>query len=225
MPDDLRLRYDEDMRRTAARMFARGRGYRAAAAELGTSPTTVRKWHRAYFALELEGLLAMDKKSRRHRWELKVAARDVAEGDEPKVGVMACYGIASLSPLEKWCRLHREGGTEALGPKPKGRPPGSHTRRAAKTRVQELETENTYLKNGCPESGETASIWDKAQIVAGLSGQGLALADLLEAAGMARSTYYALNHPPRPTRPELWGKAAEVFGGTTNGCGHRQIAT
>lgn len=42
---------------------------------------------------------------------------------------------------------------------------------------------------------------------------------------MARSTYYyALNHPPRPTRPELWGKAAEIFGRTANGCGHRQIA-
>ena len=42
---------------------------------------------------------------------------------------------------------------------------------------------------------------------------------------MARSTYYyALRHPPRPTRPELWGKAVEVFSRTANGCGHRQIA-
>ena len=42
---------------------------------------------------------------------------------------------------------------------------------------------------------------------------------------MARSTYYyALRHPPRPTRPELWGKAVEVFNRTANGCGHRQIA-
>ena len=42
---------------------------------------------------------------------------------------------------------------------------------------------------------------------------------------MARSTYYyALGHPPRPTRPELWSKAVEIFGRTANGCGHRQIA-
>ena len=42
---------------------------------------------------------------------------------------------------------------------------------------------------------------------------------------MARSTHcYALRHPPRPTRPELWGKAVEVFSRTANGCGHRQIA-
>ncbi len=42
---------------------------------------------------------------------------------------------------------------------------------------------------------------------------------------MARSTYYyARSHPPRPTRPELREKVAEVFSRTNNGCGHRQIA-
>lgn len=58
-----------------------------------------------------------------------------------------------------------------------------------------------------------------------LSGRGHALADLLGAAGLARSTYYrARSRPPRPTRPELRGKAAEIFSRTANGCGHRQIA-
>jgi putative transposase len=51
------------------------------------------------------------------------------------------------------------------------------------------------------------------------------LSDLLECAGLARSSYYyALSHPKAPTRPELWEKAAEIFGRTPNGCGHRQIA-
>ena len=51
------------------------------------------------------------------------------------------------------------------------------------------------------------------------------LSDLLECAGLARSSYYyALSHPRRPTRPELWEKAAEIFSRTPNGCGHRQIA-
>ena len=51
------------------------------------------------------------------------------------------------------------------------------------------------------------------------------LADLLGAAGLARSSYYyALAHPSAPTRPELWEKVAEVFSRTANGCGHRQIA-
>jgi transposase InsO family protein len=60
--------------------------------------------------------------------------------------------------------------------------------------------------------------------VSGLSGQH-PLHDLLECAGLARSSYYyALSHPRRPTRPELWGKVAEVFSRTPNGCGHRQVA-
>ena len=51
------------------------------------------------------------------------------------------------------------------------------------------------------------------------------LADLLECADLARSSYYyALSHPKAPTRPELWEAAAEIFSRTANGCGHRQIA-
>lgn len=51
------------------------------------------------------------------------------------------------------------------------------------------------------------------------------LSDLLECAGLARSSYYyALSHPKAPTRPELREKVAEIFGRTPNGCGHRQIA-
>ena len=108
LSDDLRLRYDEGMRRMAAELFAEGRGYHSAATRLGLPPTTVRKWHRAYVALGLEGLLAMGKRSRSYRWELKAsAARDVVEGGEPKAAVMARYGIASLSPLEKWCKAYR----------------------------------------------------------------------------------------------------------------------
>ena len=60
--------------------------------------------------------------------------------------------------------------------------------------------------------------------MSGLSGR-YPLSDLLECAGLARSSYYyALAHPKGPTRPELRGKVAEVFGRTPNGCGHRQIA-
>ena len=58
----------------------------------------------------------------------------------------------------------------------------------------------------------------------GLSGQH-PLSDLLECAGLARSSYYyALSHPVTPTRPELRGATAEVFSRTPNGCGHRQVA-
>ena len=62
-------------------------------------------------------------------------------------------------------------------------------------------------------------------MVAELSGRGHKLYDLLEAAGLARSSYYyALAHPQQPTRVQLRPKVAQIFSRTPNGCGHRQIA-
>lgn len=60
--------------------------------------------------------------------------------------------------------------------------------------------------------------------MSGLSGR-FGLSGLLECAGLARSAcYYALAHPRRPTRPELWDAAREIFSRTPNGCGRRQVA-
>ena len=165
MPEDLRLRYDASVRRRAAELFAEGRGYHAAATELGIPPTTVRKWHRTYIALGVGGLLAMGEKSKSYGWELKVAAaKAVVEGREPKAEVMARYGIASLSPLEKWCKAYREGGAEALRPKPKGRPKGSSSPPRKMTReeelerrVRKLEAENAYLKKSIALKAEKRS--------------------------------------------------------------------
>ena len=64
---------------------------------------------------------------------------------------MAEFGIASKSPLNAWCSKYREGGVEALRPRPKGRPKAEP---APKTREEELEREVerlraqvAYLKN------------------------------------------------------------------------------
>ena len=62
-------------------------------------------------------------------------------------------------------------------------------------------------------------------MIAELSGHGHAVGDLLEAAGLARSSYYyALAHPQQPTRVQLRPKVAQIFSRTPNGCGHRQVA-
>ena len=62
-------------------------------------------------------------------------------------------------------------------------------------------------------------------MVAELSGRGHKLYDLLEVAGLARSSYYyALAHPQQPTRVQLRAKVAQIFSRTPNGCGHRQVA-
>lgn len=81
------------------------------------------------------------------------AARAVVDGGMSKPEAMAASGIASRTSLDSWCRLYREGGTDALRPKPKGRPKGPAGEGAPKTREQELEArirkleaENAYLK-------------------------------------------------------------------------------
>jgi transposase InsO family protein len=63
-------------------------------------------------------------------------------------------------------------------------------------------------------------------VIRELSGQGHALGDLLAASGVPASTYHYNKARPAkaPTRPELWGKAVEIFSRSPNGCGHRQIA-
>ena len=82
--------------------------------------------------------------SRRYDWETKVAAaRDHVENGMTKTEVMARHGIASIAPLERWCREYRAG----LRPKPKGRPKGSKSKpKPEPTREQELAEQVAYLK-------------------------------------------------------------------------------
>ena len=55
--------------------------------------------------------------------------------------------------MKQWCRLYREGGAQALKPKPKGRPKGSGMGAVPPTReeelaerVRKLEAQVAYLK-------------------------------------------------------------------------------
>jgi transposase-like protein len=80
----------------------------------------------------------MGKKHSGYDFETKVAAaRAVVDDGMAKTEAMERFGIASATPLKQWCRLYREGGAEALRPKPKGRPRGSGAKAAPMTREQE----------------------------------------------------------------------------------------
>lgn len=197
---DLRVKHDVEARKAAIGLFELGHGYKSAAIALSLPAEAVRRWQEIYRAFGSEVLLRMDGKQGRYTYEQKVAAASaVVDGGMTKTEAMAAFGIMSMSPLKKWCALYRRGGAEALRPRPKGRPSGSRAR--PRTREEELEA------------------------VAALRAEGHALGHLLACAELKRSTYYyALAHPPRPTRAELREAAAEIFSRTANGCGHRQIA-
>ena len=151
---DLRVKHDIEARRAAIGLFERGHGYKSAAKALSVPRGTVRQWLCVYRAFGSEALLSMGGKQSRYTFEQRVAAASaVVDGGMAKADAMAEFGIRSKSPLERWCRLYREGGAEALRPRPKGRPRGSRSKPRARTREEELEercrrleAEVAYLK-------------------------------------------------------------------------------
>ena len=153
MSAGLRLRHDRLLREQAVEMFERGFSYRLTARRLGVSAETVRGWQKTYRVIGRDGFLAMEVKRTKYDYETKVAAaRAVVDGGMSKPEAMVRFGIASATPLKNWCRLYREGGAQALKPKPKGRPKGS-VRAAPPTReeelaerVRKLEAQVAYLK-------------------------------------------------------------------------------
>ena len=129
-------------------------GFKSAAKALSVPLGTVRQWLYVYRSFGSEVLLSMDGKQARYTYEQKVAAASaVVDAGMGKQDAMKAFGVMSLAPLKRWCALYREGGAEALRPKPRGRPKGSGPKSRGRTREQELEercrrleTEVAYLK-------------------------------------------------------------------------------
>ena len=153
MSINLGMRHNRMLREQAVKMFESGFGYGLTARKLGMSAATVREWQKMYRVIGKGGFLAMGVKQARYDYETKVAAAAaVVDGGMSKPEAMARFGIASVTPLKQWCRLYRQGGAQALKPKPKGRPKGS-VRAVPPTReeelaerVRKLEAQVAYLK-------------------------------------------------------------------------------
>ena len=136
----LGMRHDRLLRKQAAQMFEKGFGYGVTASRLGVSAETVREWQKMYRVIGKGRLLAMGVKHTKYDYETKVAAaKAVVDGGMSKPEAMVRFGIASTTPLKQWCRLYRQGGAQALKPKPKGRPKGLGVRAVPPTREEELE--------------------------------------------------------------------------------------
>ena len=147
MREDRRRRYDDGFRREALELIKAGASGNTLARRLAIPVYTARNWITLYRSGGEEAVMGGNG-SRRYDWETKVAAaRDHVENGMAKTEVMAKYAIASIAPLERWCREYRAGGPEALRPRPKGRPRGSKSKpKPEPTREQELAEQVAYLK-------------------------------------------------------------------------------
>ena len=154
MSIDRRVHHDKESRRRAVELFEQGYGYEAVANLLVIPKDTMRQWLYKCRSNGSEGVLTIGGKQKKYTFEMKVTAtKAVVDRGMSKLEAMKAYDIASLSSLERWCRLYRAGGEQALLPKPKGRPKGVGTKDRLKTheqeleeRIRKLEAENAYLK-------------------------------------------------------------------------------
>ena len=152
-------------RSRAAELYDGGYGVRSIADLIEVPYEAVRQWIDTYRSVGIEGLMAMGRKYTKYSFETKLAAvKAVIEDGMPKVEAMAKLGIASTTPLKNWMKAYREGGPEALRPKPKGRPRGSASppreltrEQELERRVQKLEAENAYLKKSMALKAEKRS--------------------------------------------------------------------
>lgn len=141
-------RHDIEVRRKAMELIDSGYGKTALASALAISLSIAEHWIRAYKAVGKEVFLGMGSKHRTYDRETKLAAvLDFLEGGLTKQEAMAKHAIASLTAFERWVKAYREGGPEALAPKPKGRPRKAGGEAGPPpTREQELEAENRRLR-------------------------------------------------------------------------------
>ena len=161
MPRRKKARYGREMRARAADLFEAGLGFELAAKKLDVPAPAVRKWLYAYRATGRKGLIGMGESRRTYDMETKLAvARAVVDEGMPRSEAMARFGIAAATSLDRWCRLYREGGPEALEPGRRGRPegPGGRTReRELEERVRKLEAQVAYLKKSIALKAEKSS--------------------------------------------------------------------
>lgn len=146
MPRDFGISAEDKIK--IAHLIDRGYSRDDLVTEYCVERSTAKEWIHVYEAVGLEGLLNMGSSHKKYSYETKVAAaKDFVDGELTYAEIMLKYGIASLTPLKKWCRAYKNGGSETLKPKPKGRPPGSKNKtKRPKDELERLRAENERLR-------------------------------------------------------------------------------
>ncbi|MGJ4094133.1 IS3 family transposase [Corynebacterium macclintockiae] len=192
----------EYQREQLVELFEQGMGYTAAANALGVSKYAARMLCRRF---KLHGRLCLVEKPIKQQYSFEVKKEVVQRylAGETKMDLAREFGLSSDQLVSYWSRQWRNGGDEALKPKPKGRPKGSAAPKPLteeeklRRRIARLEAENAYFKKiaGLEESGTRL----KVQAIVILKSHHR-LEYLLQAAGIPRSTFFY--HKKRLSKPD-----------------------
>lgn len=144
----------EGQRSAAVALFEQGFADRAAATRLGVSRWPVQRLYRRW-VIRGRGALVARTTKRSYPFELKLAVVKGYLAGEGSAGALARdHGLSSSKLVEAWARAFREGGEDALRPRPRGRPPRdgptspgepSELERL-RAENERLQAENAYLK-------------------------------------------------------------------------------
>ena len=141
----------EQQREKLVECFEQGMGSKAVAKALGVSKHAVRSLYRRF---QLHGRLCLVEKPTKQQYSFEIKKEVVQRhlAGETKMDLAREFGLSSDQLVSYWSRQWRNGGDEALKPKPKGRPKGSAVPKPLteeeklRRRITRLEAENAYLK-------------------------------------------------------------------------------
>ena len=141
----------EHQREQLVELFEQGMGYGAAANALGVSKDAVRRLHRRF---QLHGRLCLVEKPTKQQYSFEIKKEVVQRhlAGETVMDLAREFGLSSEQLVSGWSWKWRQGGDEALKPKPKGRPKGSAAPKPLseedklRRQIARLEAENAYLK-------------------------------------------------------------------------------
>ena len=141
----------EHQREQLVELFEQGMGYGAAANALGVSKDAVRRLRRRF---QLHGKLCLVEKPTKQQYSFEIKKEVVQRhlAGETVMDLAREFGLSSEQLVSGWSWKWRQGGDEALKPKPKGRPKGSAAPKPLseeeklRRQIARLEAENAYLK-------------------------------------------------------------------------------
>ena len=141
----------EHQREQLVECFEQGMSYGTAARTLGVSKYAVRTLYRRF---QLHGRLCLVEKPTKQQYSFDIKKEVVQRhlAGETRMDLAREFGLSSGQLVSYWSRQWRNGGDEALKPKPKGRPKGSAAPKPLseeeelRRQIARLEAENAYLK-------------------------------------------------------------------------------